>query len=509
MQARPHVVIVGGGISGLATAHAIHRRLGSAVRLTLIEGGSELGGKVATQRFSGHVVDTGPDALLVRVPAMAALLEDLGLSDQIVAPASLGAHVWSRGQLRRLPTGTLFGVPDRLLPLLKSRLMSPAGLARAALDLVLPRSRPATSDPSIADLVIPRLGSQVFDRLVEPLLGGVHAGRAAELSAHSTVPDIEALARKNRSLYFGLRKMRRDAPPSTGAPVLITLAGGLGRLVETLVARMGEVDQRLNSTARTVTPEGSGYHVDLADGTSIEADAVVLATPAFVTSQLLGDLVPEVATVLAQIPYVDVATIWLAYPSSAMGRPLDGTGFLVPPEEGKLLVGCTWSSAKWPHLADDSIVLIRCMVGRRGDTRWLDMDDETLVRRVQDELVEAMGMTAGPVDQSIQRWPQAMPQYLVGHQDRLDTLDTAMRQLPGVFLTGAAYRGVGIASCVADAGRIATAVAQLTTTDGAQDTPDDVAHANHVQGKHVPGNDAPDKVAQPKAGNRPLTEVTS
>ena len=484
MQSRPQVVVVGGGISGLATAHDIHRRLGAGVQLTVIEAGSQLGGKVATEEFSGHCVDTGPDALLVRVPAMAALLEDLGLSDQIVAPASLGAHVWSRGQLRRLPTGTLFGVPDRLLPLLKSRLLSPAGLARASLDLVLPRRRSVSDDPSIADLVIPRLGTQVFDRLVEPLLGGVHAGRAAELSAHSTVPDIEALARKNRSLYLGLRRMRRHAPPASGGPVLVTLAGGLVHLVEALVARMGEADLRLDSTVRLVAREGSGYRVDLMDGTSIAADSVVLATPAFATAQLLAELVPDATTMLEQVPYVDVATIWLAYPRSAVGRALDGTGFLVPPEEGKLMVGCTWSSAKWPHLADESQVLIRCMVGRRGDKRWLSMDDETLVRQVHDELVEAMGVTGSPVHQSIQRWPQAMPQYLVGHQGRLDALDAAMRDVPGVYLTGAAYRGVGIASCVADAGRIATAVAEHTTPGVAPDVP------------------------QPQADNRPLTEVT-
>jgi len=198
MQSRPQVVIVGGGISGLATAHYIHSHLGDKVQLTLVEGGSQLGGKVANQEFSGHLVDTGPDAVLVRAPAMAALLQDLGLGEQIVAPAALGAHVWSRGKLRRLPSGTLFGIPDRLLPLLRSGLMSPAGLARAALDLVLPRRHTSAPDPSIADLVSPRLGSQVFDRLVEPLLGGVHAGRAAELSARSTAPDIVALARKKR-----------------------------------------------------------------------------------------------------------------------------------------------------------------------------------------------------------------------------------------------------------------------------------------------------------------------
>jgi oxygen-dependent protoporphyrinogen oxidase len=362
---------------------------------------------------------------------------------------------------------------------------------------VLPRRRHDSDDPSIADLVVPRLGSQVFDRLVEPLLGGVHAGRAAELSARTTVPEISALARNNRSLYLGLRKLRRHAPPSSGGPVLITLAGGLGRLVDTLVERMGEADLRLDSAVRRVERDGSGYRVDLADGTNVAADVVVLATPAFVTAELLTDLCPEASTVLEQVPYVDVATIWLAYPRSAVGRPLDGTGFLVPPEEGKLLVGCTWSSAKWPHLSDDALVLIRCMVGRRGDRRWLGMDDEALVRGVHDELVEAMGMTESPVHQSIQRWPLAMPQYLVGHQDRLEALGDAMRGEPGVFLTGAAYRGVGIASCVADAGRIAEAVALHVAADGSQESsPPDVAQ------------DVTHGVTHP-ADHRPLTEVTS
>lgn len=476
MQTRPRVVIVGGGISGLATAHYIQSRLGDQVKLTLIEAGPKLGGKVSTESFGGHQVDVGPDALLVRVPAMAALLEDLGFGDQLVAPSTLGAYIWSRSQLRRIPTGTMFGVPDRLVSLLKSRLLSPLGLARAALDLVLPR-RPASDDPSIADLVAPRLGSQVFDRLVEPLLGGVHAGRATELSARSTVPEIAALAAKNRSLYLGLLRLRRHAKPKSGGPVLVTLAGGLGRLVEALTERLADADLRVNSAVRLVAREGDGYRVELVDGESITADAVVLATPAYASAGLLADMAPEIAAVLGEVPYVDVATIWLAYPRSAMGRPLDGTGFLVPPEEDKFLVGCTWSGAKWSHLADDDLVLIRGMVGRRGDTRWMSMDDETMVRRVHDELVESMGLTSGPVDQSVQRWPQAMPQYLVGHAARLAALDAGLTHLPRLYLTGASYRGVGIASCVADAERKAQDVAR--------------------------------DVSEPLADVRPLTEVTS
>jgi oxygen-dependent protoporphyrinogen oxidase len=459
-RARPHVVVVGGGISGLTTAYFLRNCLGDGVELTLLEAGSKLGGKISTQQFSGHLLDTGPDALLVRQPLMAALVEELGIGDKVVAPSALGANIWSRGRLRKLPTGTLFGIPDRILPLLRSRLISPTGLARAALDLVLPSSRRSTGDPTVADLVVPRLGSQVFNRLVEPLLGGVYAGQATELSAHSIVPEIEALAR-SRSLYFGLRRMRRDAPPRVpGTPILVTLEGGLAVLIDALAARLAGDDVRLDASASLISRADGGYRVDLADGSSIAADAVVLATPAFVSAGLLANLAPDAATVLAEIPYADVATICLAYPRSALGQAVDGTGFLVPPQEGKLLVGCTWSSAKWPHLADDTRVLIRAMVGRRGDRRWLDLDDDTLVSRVHDELVEAMGMTAGPVASYIQPWPQAMPQYVVGHQARLDALKAATDQLPGLYLTGAAYRGVGIASCVADAERTAQEIAQ-------------------------------------------------
>ena len=471
MRSRPRVVIVGGGVSGLATAYDIHRRVGAEAQLTLVEAGSRLGGKVVAEQFSGHLVDTGPDAILMRVPAMAALLDELGLSDQIVPQAALGAYIWSRGKLRRIPAGTLFGVPDRLVPLLRSRLLSPAGLARAALDLVLPRRRIPRQDLSIAELVVPRLGRQVFDRLVDPLLGGVHAGRAAELSARSTVPEIDALARKSRSLYLGLRRLRRHAPPASGGVVLASLSGGLGRLVAALEARLGATDLRLNSTARRVVRGGGGYRVELADGTSIGADAVVLATQAFVSALLLADLVPDATTLLEQIPYVDVVTVWLAYPRPAVSRPLDGTGFLVPPQEGKLLVGCTWSSVKWPDLADDDLVLIRGMVGRRGDRRWLGMDDEALVRAVHAELVEMMGVAANPVDQRIDRWPQAMPQYLVGHRERLDALDAALGELPGLYVTGAAYRGIGLASCVADAGRVGAIAAQQITPDIARKAP--------------------------------------
>lgn len=456
MHRHRRAVVVGGGVSGLATAHHLTR---AGLEVVLVERDHRLGGKVRTEQVGGHPVDTGPDALLVRLPAMRALLDDLGLAGAVVGPGAPGAYVWSRGRLRPLPPSTLFGVPTRLLPLLRSGLLSPAGIARAALDLVLPRSTSHSDDPSVGELLRPRLGGQVFDRLVDPLLGGVHAGRADRLSARSTVPEVVALARDHRSLTLGSRA--RDPRPARPGPALVTLDGGLTRLVVALAASLADV--RLRASVTAVARDGAGYRVLLDGADDLAVDAVVLATPAPVTARLLADLAPDAAAAAAEVPYADVASLTLRYPRAALGRTLDGTGFLVPPEEGLLLVGCSWLPAKWPQLADPDTVLLRAMVGRHGDDRFTAMDDGELVRQVHAELVTTMAMTGTPVEALVQRWPQAMPQYTVGHQDRLDRIDLALEPLPGLAVTGAAYRGIGIASCVSQAQRTATdLVAALT-----------------------------------------------
>jgi oxygen-dependent protoporphyrinogen oxidase len=386
---------------------------------------------------------------------MRTLLEELGLTASVVAPGAPGAFIFSRGRLRELPPSTLFGVPRRLLPLLRSRLLSPAGVARAALDLVLPR-KDAGNDPTVGALLRPRFGSQVFDRLVDPLLGGVHAGRADLLSARSAVPEVDRIARSGRSVYLTMR--RRPAPDAAAGPALVTLEGGLSTLVDALAAAQGGVDTELGATAATLSRiEGEGgYCVRLADGRGLAADAVVLATPAPVTARLLAALAPSAAAAAAGIPYADVASITLVYSREAFPTDQRGTGFLVPPEEGLLLVGCSWLSVKWPQLADPSVVLLRAMVGRFGDRRFADLDDETLVDRVHGELVLTMGLAMSPKEAHVQRWPSAMPQYTVGHQGRLDRLDAALAGLPGIVVTGSAYRGVGVASCVSQAHRTAT-----------------------------------------------------
>jgi oxygen-dependent protoporphyrinogen oxidase len=453
------IAVVGGGISGLVTAHELLRSdegEGTArPSVTLLEAGERLGGKIATVDLAGLPVDTGPDAILVRLPAARALLDDLGLAASVRAPAATGAYVWSRGALRPLPPGSVFGVPDRLVPLLRSGLVGPLGVLRAAGDLVLPR-RDLGPDPSIAQVLRPRFGRQVFERLVEPLLGGVHAGRADELSARSAVPEVMALAAGRRSIYLALRS--RPAPKA-GEPALASLEGGLGRLVDALVDRLAQAGARVRTgeAALGVERSGSGYAVLTASGL-VEVDDVVLATPATVSARLLRDLSVPAATALDGIPYAGVATVTLAVPADSVGRPLDGTGFLVPPVEGRLLVGCSWLTAKWPHLVNSDVALLRCMVGRFGDQAWADQDDAVLVRRVRAELTEALGGVGDPVAVAVQRWPAAMPQYTVGHADRVAAVEAALAALPGIRVTGASYRGVGIASCIVNAQATAAAV---------------------------------------------------
>lgn len=454
-------VVIGAGVSGLSAAHFLRRRLGPDYPVSVLEAAAAPGGKVSTVDVGGFAVDTGPDAFLARSAPLRALIEELGLSDDVVAPASSGAYVWSRGRLRPLPPGAAFGLPDRLWPLLRSGLLSPAGVARAGMDLVLPATSPGP-DPSVRDLVRPRFGDQVYERLVEPLLGGVHAGDPAVLSARSAVPEVAALAGKNRSIYRTMRE-RRPAPPAPGASrpaPLVSLFGGMGRLTEALVESIGEGALRTGTPVRSIRRGTAAPLVVTTDDGELDADHVVLAAPAWAAAEMLAPESPTAAQALREIPYTGVANVTLVLPRAQVPHVPPGTGFLVPPVEGEFIVGCSWLSSKWPHLVQDDAVIIKAMVGRFGDDRWQGMGDEALVAEVRADLARMMGITAAPQEVWVQRWPRAMPQYTVGHADRLARIDAALAGIGPIHAAGAAYRGVGLAGCVTQASAVAEVIAQ-------------------------------------------------
>ena len=446
------VVIVGAGIAGLATAWYLQQ---AGVDAVVLEASDRAGGKVHTSELDGVALDVGPDTFLGRMPWAVDLCRELGLDDDLIAPATAQAWLWSRAELRRLPDGLALGVPLKPLTLARSGVVSPEGLARAALDVVLPQIKPR-ADPSVADVIGGRLGDEVLNRLVDPLIGGINAGRSDRLSLAAVAPDLFAAFRRHRSLIVGLRSERRKAPPSD-APLFLGLRGGMERLTSTLAAKL---DLRLSTPVDAVTTSAGQLSVVVRGGEPLRADAVVLATPASTAAGALRGASPSAAASLSQIRYASVAVATLAYKPADIPHKLNGSGFLVPRVDGRLLTACTWFSSKWPNLRPNGLVLLRCSAGRDGDERIAGLDDTELVGRLHAEAAEALGLRAAPVESVVTRWPNAFPQYDVGHLGRVDAAERALaRQLPGVTLVGASYRGVGIASCVRQAKEAARRIA--------------------------------------------------
>jgi oxygen-dependent protoporphyrinogen oxidase len=475
MAVRHKVAVVGGGVSGLSVAHALASGGSGAppLDITLIEADDRLGGKVFTAELDGLSVDVGPDAILVRNDLVADVLTGIGLAPVARVPARRRAFLWSRNvlgrsrsRLRPLPPFSVFGVPEKLWPLLRNGVLSPWGALRAAADFVLPTSR-LPDDPTIGQLLRPRFGDEAVDRFIEPLVGGVHAGRVDDLSARSSAPEVYALASRGGSVYRASRRgsTGRNAPGLRGAGDAATSGesadrprvprgmvsfegGGLSCLVDALTEQLGDARVRTGtSVTRIAVRSGGGYALDIA-GTPEDFDAVVLATPAPATARLLEPLAPQAASDLAEISYADVATVTLAFPRRGIDHPLDATGFLVPPAEGRFLLGCTWATSKWAHLDNDRVAVFRCMIGRSDDSRWMEMSDAELTAAAVAELSEALGGLPEASESIVQRWPGAIVQYGPGHAARLDRLDRVLTDLPGLHLTGAAYRGGGLAACL-------------------------------------------------------------
>ncbi|PZS23545.1 MAG: protoporphyrinogen oxidase [Acidimicrobiales bacterium] len=471
---RPVVAVVGGGITGLSAAWTL---AGGAARVVLLEAADRPGGKVLTDEVGGQPVDVGPDAFLARVPDAVDLCRAVGLGDDLVAPATGRAFIWSRGRLRPLPKGLVLGVPTALRPLAQSGLLSPWGLLRAALDRVLPPTV-AVGDRSVGDLVASRLGREALDRVVDPLLGGIHAGDSRELSLATTAPQLESAAARSRSLMTALAAQGRNGQGGQNAqggqgmaaasgPVFWSLASGLGTLVERLrveLSRRG-VELRMGTAVQSLDRVGDRWRVRTPGG-AVDADAVVLAVPSPVAARLVAPHAAGAAAELEGIDYASVVVTSLVYPNSGVRHPLDGSGFLVPRTEGRLMTACTWSSSKWPHLARPGRVLLRVSAGRWGDDRALAMGDGTLIDRLHTELAAALGLHARPLAVRVTRWPHAFPQYRVGHLERVARIEAGLAELPGLAVAGAAYRGVGLPACVSQGRRAAEAVLPAVARSG-------------------------------------------
>jgi oxygen-dependent protoporphyrinogen oxidase len=451
---RPHVVVVGAGIAGLAAARALV--LDGRVQVTVLEGSARTGGKLLRGEVAGVETDLGAEAVLARRPEGLALMEALGLDR--VSPTTTQAAIWTRGQLRRLPASHVMGVPASVRSLAASHVVSGAGVARASLDLTLPATE-VGEDVSVASFIGARMGHEVVDRLVEPLLGGVYAGRADELSLRATLPQVAAVA-DQRSLFRALRS--RTSPVSAG-PVFAGLAGGVGQLAEVLTGSLATdgADILLETTVRELERLPVGWRLvtgSAASPKTIDADAVVLALPATPAGRLLATAAPVAARDLVAIDYASMAIVTMAFPAAAFGKPLTGSGFLVPAVDGRLIKAATFSTQKWGWYDDADGVLVRCSIGRHGDVGDLQRSDDELVAGAVRDLAAAVGVRGVPRDAVVTRWGGGLPQYGVGHLDRVARIKAALAAVPGLAACGAAFDGVGIPACIGSGTAAATQV---------------------------------------------------
>ena len=499
------VAVVGGGVSGLAAARVLagappaslelrdgpaHQEGGPDFEVVLLESDDRFGGKILSREFRGRPVDFGPDNFLTRNPSANELCDQLGIGDDLVAPATSSASVVARGRLHPLPPGLILGLPPDLVALARSRIVSGRGLARAALDLLAlgaPISASSlglspeetaigrasggavvASDTgpewSAASILVSRLGRELVERLVDPLLGGINAGGLDQLSLVVVAPQVARALVGHRSVTRALRLLARRTPKpsaSTGAkirPFFLGMRGGLGRIVEALVADLQDRGVQLQTGAevRALRRAKNGYELETANGT-IVADGVVLAAPGYVAARLLVESAPVAAAELGSIPHSSVALVTLAWPSGAMTLP-QGSGFLVPRCEGRIITGCTFLSAKWPHAASAGEVVVRASTGRYGDERPLSMSDEELVEAVLGELRELTGTSVPPLASLVQRWPRAFPQYLPGHRRKIERARVALGELPALELAGPSLGGIGIPACLTTGERAAVEV---------------------------------------------------
>ncbi|WP_307861588.1 protoporphyrinogen oxidase [Nocardioides xinjiangensis] len=444
-------VVVGGGIAGSVAA----RDLAAAGRdVLLLEASPQVGGKLRTAEVAGLSVDVGAEAMLARRPEGVALAEELGAA--VVHPTGAASAVWSRGALRDLPRSVM-GVPLDLDQLARSGVLSPEGLARASTE----SDSAVDGDVSVGDLVAARLGDELVDRLVEPLLGGVYAGHARRLSAAAAVPQLLAMARRGRLLD------QAAALPAATGPVFAGLPGGMGRL-PALVRDAGGFEVRTSATVRALGRTPGGWALTVGPTTRAEtvgARSVVLATPAAATSRLLADVAPAAAAELAGVEAASVAVVTLAFRAADVPDALfERSGFLVPPVEQRAIKASTFSFAKWGWVRDldPDVVLLRTSLGRHGEEVTLQASDEELVRASLADLAALAGITARPVDTHVQRWGGALPQYVVGHAERVARIRAALADQPGLGVCGATYDGVGVPAVIGSARR---AVASLTQAE--------------------------------------------
>jgi protoporphyrinogen/coproporphyrinogen III oxidase len=453
------IVVVGGGIAGLAAAHRLvelNNENSHGLQVMLMEASSRLGGVIATERIGEFIVEAGPDSFITEKPWALRLCERLGLASRLVSTqaANQKIYVVHKDKLEALPEGFFLLAPTRFWPFIQTPLFSLGGKLRIAAEIFLPRAA-KDGDESLGAFVRRRFGVEVLHRVAQPLIGGIYAADPEQLSLSATMPRFKEMERARRSIILSMvsEQRRRDRSRQTGSgarwSLFVTLAGGMHELVESIASRLaGCVRLSTTTTGLTRDMDKKCWKVTTGANESHEVDGVILATPSFQTAELLRGVASDAADDSKQITYASTATVSLAFQQTDFQRKLDSFGFVVPAIERRKIMACTFSSLKYPGRAPEGYVLLRAFVGGSLQPHLFQADDVTIIENVRAELASLLGVTAEPFFTRLWRHPASMPQYVVGHDARVKRIETALHKFPTLALAGSAYHGVGISDCV-------------------------------------------------------------
>jgi len=438
------VAVVGGGASGLAAAYELHRQ---GVRFALLDAAPQLGGVIRTDHVDGFTLDAGPDSFLTQKPAAVQLCEELDLGNRLISTLEPRTAYVLRGQLRPIPESSVLGIPTALLPWLTSTLLSPKAKLRMASEIFLPRGD--AKRESVGQFFRRRFGQAAVEHIADPLLAGIHAGDVEQLSIAALFPQLVEAEHSHGSVILALRSLRKQTPRSRQG-FFRSLPEGLEELVSSLTAKLPS--SAVHPSSQVLDLIGpSPYTLQIRSARRLSARSVILATPAHVAATLVRRLDSRLAALCKEIPYTSTATVLLAYPQSAIKRPQTGSGFVVPRLESSVgLLAGSWVTSKWPGRAPPGYALLRGFLGGSRHPKILDCPDEDLVDHTHRSFASLLDIDCRPTLARVYRWNRANAQHNVGHIERMNQIEQRLEQIPGVFLTGAGFHGIGIPDCIAD-----------------------------------------------------------
>ncbi|PYZ94125.1 protoporphyrinogen oxidase [Salipaludibacillus keqinensis] len=465
---KQRIAVIGGGMTGISAAFYLQEEI-KAQRIdaeyVLYEANDRLGGRIQTDYTDGFIIEQGPDSFLARKTSMTELAKDIGMADELVDNAS-GAFILHQNKLFPMPEGAVMGIPTQWLPFIKTGLFSPKGKARAAFDLVLPKTTEEGVDLSLGHFFRNRLGNEVVDHLIEPLLSGIYAGNIDRLSLQATFPQFQQMEAKYRSLILGMKtsmaknqggQASSKEPKGKKKGMFLTFQGGLQTMVDRVEEKLDDDSVKKNMALIKIEKESERYRLFFEDGSEDLVDRVLLTTPHQHASSVFQS--ETFMKPIKEIPATSVATVALAYPKEAIKKDIDGTGFVVSKKTNYSITACTWTHKKWKHSAPEGYALLRAYIGKAGDDKIVGEPDEVILDKVKQDLDHIMKIDGDPLFYRIKRWKESMPQYEVGHLERLKVVrQNLASKYPGVRLVGASYNGIGLPDCIDQA---KTAVKEL------------------------------------------------